>query len=119
LQGTPIAHAELNAIASARDEVELARCELWTTHEPCSMCRAAIAFTEVAAVQPLAPDPSSDAPCKSLGGSGRSDDIWIVVANAMFLHNIAWIGGLHHPILSRNMRHSPEVVALALDLLDQ
>ena len=37
----------------------------------------------------------------------------------MFLHNIAWIGGKDNQILARNRLHEPEVVSLALDLVEQ
>jgi tRNA(Arg) A34 adenosine deaminase TadA len=119
LQRTPIAHAEMNAIAAALDAADLGECELWTTHTPCPMCSAAIDFTEIVAVHYLASDPSSKEPAEHFASSGRSDDVWIVAANALFLHNIAWVGGPDNPMLGRNQRHEAEVVALALDLVAQ
>ncbi|WP_406200200.1 deaminase [Kitasatospora sp. NBC_01560] len=41
LQGTPLAHAELNALAAARTGWDLAVHTLWSSHEPCGMCAAA------------------------------------------------------------------------------
>lgn len=82
------------------------------------MCRAAIEFTEIAGVAYLASDPSAASGDRFVS-SGGSDDIWIVVANALFLHNIAWVGGQDNPILERNRLHEPEVVSLALNLVEQ
>lgn len=117
LQRTPVAHAEMNAIASAPPDVGLSDCRLWTTQEPCAMCSAAIDFTEIADVAYLASDPSAGSGGRFVS-SGGSDDIWIVVANALFLHNIAWVGGEDNPMLERNRLHEPEVVSLALNLVD-
>lgn len=81
------------------------------------MCRAAIDFTEMAGVAFLASDPSAASGDRFVS-SGGSDDIWIVVANVLFLHNIAWVSGTHNQMLERNTPHEPEVVALALNLLE-
>lgn len=115
LQRTPIAHAEMNALASVPEDVDLDECELWTTQKPCSMCQAAIEFTGLGAVHYLATDPSSvDGPYAS-----QSDDVWMVVANVLFLHNVAWVSGTDHAMLDRNRGHEPEVAALARDLVAQ
>ncbi|MFJ2576077.1 deaminase [Kitasatospora aureofaciens] len=57
LQGTPPAHAELNALARARTGWDLATHTLWSSHRPCAMCAAAAAFTGVGTVRYLADDP--------------------------------------------------------------
>jgi len=119
LQRTPLAHAEMNAIAAVRDAVELASCEIWSTQSPCSMCHAAITFAEIPAVHYLASDPSDPGRPGPYISSGLSDDIWTVVANAFFLHNVAWVVGSDNPMLAENRRAEPEVVSLALDLLDR
>ncbi len=118
LQRTPLAHAEMNAIAAVPPGVDLSGCRLWTTQEPCSMCRAAIDFTEISGVAFLASDPSAASGDRFVSAGG-SDDIWIVVANVLFLHNIAWVSGTYNQMLERNTPHEPEVVALALNLLER
>lgn len=117
LQRTPLAHAEMNAIASAPEDVDLSDCDVWTTHSPCSMCSAAIEFTEIATVHYLATDPSSTSSDLRFASSGRSSDLWVVVANALFLHNVAWVAGEDHPIVSRCQRLEPEITSLALGLV--
>lgn len=119
LQRTPLAHAEMNALASVPEEVDLAGAELWTTQEPCSMCRAAIEFTGVGAVRYLATDPSAEEASEGFVSSADSDEIWIVVANGLFLHNIAWVSGADNPMLDRNQCREPEIVGLARDLVAQ
>ena len=57
LQGTPLAHAEMNVPAAVHTGWDLADCILWSTQEPCSMCAAAASFTGVDSVRYLAPDP--------------------------------------------------------------
>jgi tRNA(Arg) A34 adenosine deaminase TadA len=42
LQGTPLAHAELNAFAAVPTSRELADCTLLSTQEPCSMCTGVV-----------------------------------------------------------------------------
>lgn len=118
LQRTPLAHAEMNAIASASNDAELDRCEVWTTQAPCSMCAAAIEFTGIAAVRYLATDPSSPNTGTGFVSSGRSADIWVVAANMLFLHNVARVAGRDNPMLERSTRLEPEIVSLTLRLLD-
>jgi tRNA(Arg) A34 adenosine deaminase TadA len=118
LQRTPLAHAEMNAIASAPEDAELDHCEIWTTQAPCSMCTAAIEFTGIAHVHYLASDPSSPDDGTGFVSSGRSDDIWIVAANMLFLHNIASVGGRSNPVIKRSDRVEPGIVSLALRLVD-
>ena len=80
--------------------------------------RAAIDITKIADVAFLASDPSAASGDRFVS-SGGSDDTWIVVANALFLHNIAWVGGQDNPMLERNRLREPEVVSLALSLVEQ
>ena len=58
LQGTPLAHAEMNALAAIRTDLDLGNCVLWSTQQPCFMCAAAISFTGVGAVRYMAADPA-------------------------------------------------------------
>jgi tRNA(Arg) A34 adenosine deaminase TadA len=89
LQGTPLAHAELNVLAAVPTDRELGRDTLWSTHEPCSMCAAAAAFTGVGTVRYVAPDP------------------WAVAAKV----------GVDSPTVTGNAQRQPAVARLALDLL--
>ncbi|MBT2447619.1 nucleoside deaminase [Streptomyces sp. ISL-43] len=57
LRGTPLAHAEMNALGAARTGWDLGAATLWSTQEPCAMCAAAAGFTGVGRVRYLAPDP--------------------------------------------------------------
>lgn len=58
LQRTPIAHAEMNALAGIDTGTVLGGMTLWSSHRPCMMCAAACEFTGVGAVTFIAPDPS-------------------------------------------------------------
>ena len=118
LQGTPIAHAEMNALASVPHDSDLARCSIWSTHAPCAMCEAAIDFAGLGRVQYLANDPSDEEPVASNRATVGDVSLWTVVANAMFLHNVAWVGGRDNPIVARYALLEPEIARLALRLLD-
>ena len=123
LQGTPLAHAEMNVLAAVRTGRDLARCTLWTTVEPCSMCCAAAAFIGVREVRLLAPDPWAIA----AGLSGQHDptgeltlerpagDVWQIVADVLFLISVAIPGGEDHPTVVANAREEPEATHLALE----
>jgi len=54
LQGNPLAHAELNALAEIPTGRDLGDCVLWSSQQPCSMCRAAAEFVGVGGVRYLA-----------------------------------------------------------------
>ena len=115
LQRTPLAHAEMNALAAVSPDEELGRCALWSTHSPCSMCRAAAEFLEIGAVRHLAADPSEP-------GSPHAadvDPVWAVAVNVLFLHNVAWVGSPDSPMVQRNREQDPETTALALHLVDR
>ncbi|MFD5105902.1 nucleoside deaminase [Streptomyces cinereoruber] len=92
LRGTPLAHAEMNALGAARTEWDLGALTLWSTQEPCSMCTAAASFTGVGEVRFLAPDPWALATGNdgSSGVTGTDDrPHWLVVANVMFLRSVS------------------------------
>ncbi|MFF5634977.1 nucleoside deaminase [Streptomyces sp. NPDC012825] len=92
LRGTPLAHAEMNALGAARTEWGLEALTLWSTQEPCSMCTAAASFTGVGEVRFLAPDPWALATGNS-GSSGVTGTDhwphWLVTANVMFLRSVS------------------------------
>ncbi|WP_308342465.1 nucleoside deaminase [Streptomyces sp. MW-W600-10] len=117
LRGTPLAHAELNALGSARTEWDLGVAVLWSTQEPCSMCSAAAAFTGVGAVRYLAPDPWTLATGNEGASSGTcvTGGVWLVAANAMFLKSVseaAEAGEEEPATLARNRLLEPETARL-------
>lgn len=115
-RGTPLAHAELNALAAISTDVDLAACVLYTTHEPCAMCAAAIEFPGLGEVRFLASDPSSGVDGEAYS-SGHSASVWVVVANALFLHNVARVAGESSEIVEHHAGAEPETVGLAMELL--
>jgi phosphoribosylformimino-5-aminoimidazole carboxamide ribotide isomerase len=118
LQRTPLAHAEMNAIASVAEDTDLSCCEVWTTQQPCSMCQAAIDFTGIGGVHYVASDPSAEPPRAPYRGSGEATEIWTVVANVLFLHGIARAAGSDHRILQENAAVEGLIVDLARDLVE-
>jgi tRNA(Arg) A34 adenosine deaminase TadA len=109
LQHTPIAHAEMNALAAVDTRAELDGMTLWSSHRPCLMCAAACEFTGVGRVAFIAPDPSDD------GDAADPDGIepeWIVVANLLFLSGVAAYSGPSAPMLTRARQSEPEVTHL-------
>jgi tRNA(Arg) A34 adenosine deaminase TadA len=120
LQGTPLAHAEMNAFAAVPTTRELGDCALLSTQEPCSMCSAAAAFLAVGAVRHLAPDPwalASGQPDHGIS-AGPAADLWVVTANLLFLLSIASGSGADHPTVAANRELEPETTGIVLDLLD-
>jgi tRNA(Arg) A34 adenosine deaminase TadA len=109
LQRTPIAHAEMNALAAVDTGTELGGMRLWSSHRPCAMCAAACAFTGVGSVCFIAPDPSDD--------DGHDDPRgieleWVVLANLLFLAGIAAYSGSSAPMITRARQREPEIVEL-------
>lgn len=82
------------------------------------MCEAAIDFVGVASTQYLADDPSDADAAAPRSATVADASPWTVVANVMFLHNVAWVGGRDHPIVARSARLEPEIAGLALRVLD-
>ncbi|MGF1431266.1 nucleoside deaminase [Kitasatospora sp. LaBMicrA B282] len=120
LQGTPLAHAELNALAAVRTGCDLTGLTLWSTQQPCTMCAAALAFTRVGAVRYLAPDPwaqaTGQAPAEpataAAGRPAEVDPVWPVAANLLFLQSVVDAADLDHPTVRRNRELEPETGAL-------
>lgn len=123
LQRTPIAHAELNALAAVDTARALARDTLWSTQEPCSMCAAAATFVGVGHLRFLAPDPwaiAADVPSPTGGVDTRLADVgpaWLVAANLMFLLSVARRQGMGHPTIVRNLEVEPETAGVAGSLV--
>ncbi|MFJ2060522.1 nucleoside deaminase [Streptomyces sp. NPDC087908] len=91
LRGTPLAHAEMNALGAARTAWDLGVLTLWSTQEPCSMCTAAASFTKVGSVRFLAPDPwaLTSGMAGVSGATGPDRQIWLVAASVMFLRSVS------------------------------
>lgn len=133
LQGSPLAHAEMNVLAAVPEGRALGHCTLWSTQEPCSMCTAAAAFTGVGTVRYLAPDPWAIATGVSRGNQPTGDeaattgtprmlgpgtDRWVVAANLLFLGSVAARdAGLDHPTIERNRVVEPETTRIVADLV--
>jgi tRNA(Arg) A34 adenosine deaminase TadA len=109
LQRTPLAHAELNALANVTTETDLAPLTLWSSHQPCQMCAAACSFTGIGQVIFIAPDPSDDAAEPDPDGIPTE---WIVVANLLFLSGVAAYSGPSSPMLARARQREPEITDL-------
>jgi tRNA(Arg) A34 adenosine deaminase TadA len=109
LQRTPVAHAEMNALAGLETGAELGGMTLWSSHQPCLMCAAAREFTGIGTVRFIAPDPSD---------ADRGEDPegivpeWIVVANLLFLSGVAAYSGASSPTLARARQREPEIIQL-------
>ncbi len=108
LQDTPIAHAEMNALARIATKTDLSSCTLWSTHRPCIMCAAATAFTGVGDVRFLAPDPSDEDSTDPVGVDTR----WMVLANVMFLEGVSRYSGASAPMICRARVREPETAEL-------
>ncbi|CAM5445061.1 tRNA-specific adenosine deaminase [Streptomyces avidinii] len=116
LRGTPLAHAEMNALAVARTGWDLGAVTLWSTQEPCSMCAAAAEFTGVGRVRFLAPDPWALAYGHADGsGADPGGQEWLLVANAMFLRSVVLAASPDSPeeprILTHHRAAEPETEA--------
>jgi tRNA(Arg) A34 adenosine deaminase TadA len=109
LQRTPIAHAEMNALAAVDTGTELASLRLWSSHRPCAMCAAACAFTGVGSVTFIAPDPSDD-DCHD--DPDTIEPHWVVIANLLFLSGVAAYSGTSSPMINRARQREPEVIDL-------
>jgi tRNA(Arg) A34 adenosine deaminase TadA len=119
LQRSPIAHAEMNALGSIPDDTDLADCILYSTHQPCSMCESAIQFSDVGKTRFLASDPSGIKPGETYTYFPGTDPRLGLVANVMFLHNVAAVRGPDSGMLSANRIGEPGAVDLALALLQR
>lgn len=118
LEGSPIAHAELNALAHIPTSRDLSRDTLWSTQQPCSMCSGAIEFCGVGKVRYLAIDPAFIATSDPRAGTITDPThdypeltAWAVLANALFLQPA--IARADSSRLARNESSEPETVAAA------
>jgi len=120
LQDTPVAHAEMNALAQARTDWDLGDHTLWSTHEPCPMCRAAAGFVGVARVRFVARDPSARGAPETahvVPTDGPLDGPWEVSANLLFLLSVAAKVGVDSRMIAEHRRHQPSLVDAVVDAL--
>jgi tRNA(Arg) A34 adenosine deaminase TadA len=130
LEGSPIAHAELNALARVATDRDLGADTLWSSQEPCSMCTAAAAFVGVGAIAYVAPDPWALASNRSriqhavvpTNGdgppvSGPAAEPWRTIANVLFIVSIAATRGPDHATVARSRALDPVAAESALALL--
>lgn len=117
LERTPLAHAELNALAMIPTDRRLGDDTLWSTQQPCSMCAAAIAFCGVGAVRFLGADPAFVATDDVRAGvvsdpTRQHPELteWSLFANALFLQPTL---RNDHDGVDRNRAAEPETVAIA------
>jgi tRNA(Arg) A34 adenosine deaminase TadA len=113
LQGSPVAHAEMNALAAVPTSTDLSVVTLWSSHQPCLMCAAACAFTGVGTVRFVAPDPSDDDGGPDPEGA---DHPWLITANLMFLSAVSAYSGPAAPMITRARVREPETTGL-LDVI--
>jgi tRNA(Arg) A34 adenosine deaminase TadA len=109
LQRTPIAHAEMNALAGVDTQIDLGGMTLWSSHRPCMMCAAACEFTGVGAVVFIAPDPSDDDPGEDPDGIATE---WVIAANLLFLSGVAAYSGPASPMIVQAGQREPEITHL-------
>lgn len=119
LQRSPIAHAEMNALGSIPDDTDLPDCILYSTHRPCSMCEAAIQFSDVGETRFLASDPSAITPGATYEYFPGIDPRLGLGVNVMFLHNVAAVGGPESDVVLANRAGEPGAVKLALELVER
>jgi tRNA(Arg) A34 adenosine deaminase TadA len=122
LQGTPVAHAEMNALAQARTDWDLGDHTLWSTHEPCLMCRAAAAFVGVGNVRYIAGDPSAagePTSAHALPTDGPLDTAWADAANLLFLLSVAAKVGVDSTMVAEHRRRQPALVDLVVDAMGE
>jgi len=121
LQGTPLAHAEMNALAQARTDWRFGDHMLWSTHEPCPMCRAAAGFVGLGRVRFIARDPSAlGEPATSahvVPTDGPLDAAWERSANLLFLLSVAAKVGADSRMVAEHRRREPALVDIVVDTL--
>lgn len=124
LQGTPLAHAEMNVLAAVPTARDLSSDTLWSTQQPCAMCDAAAAFTGVGTVRWLAPDPWARASGaderredRQVRRIGPQDERWAVVANVLFVVSVALRRGVDHPTVRTHHGAEPEAHELVRQLM--
>ena len=109
LERTPLAHAEMNALARLDVDADATTLSQWSTQLPCDMCRAAIEFIGIDSMFAMATDPSNP----TARAQEAVDHQWVVLATAMFIAGPLRRFGARHPIVVNNATLEPESIELA------
>jgi tRNA(Arg) A34 adenosine deaminase TadA len=109
LERTPLAHAEMNALARLNVDTDVSSLTLWSTQQPCPMCQAAIDFVGIESLSVIATDPSAP----THRANEAVDEVWVILATAMFLIGPLRLGGERHPMVLENQVLEPESTDLA------
>ena len=130
LEGSPIAHAELNVLARVATARDLGGDTLWSSQEPCAMCTAAAVFVGVGSIAYVAHDPwalatgqsrakqeGSPDGARGIAVTGPAAEPWRTIANALFILSIAATRGPDHPTVARSRTLDPAAADIALALL--
>ena len=123
LEGTSLAHAEMNALARVPAGVALDDCTLWSSLEPCLMCLSSALLSSVGEIRFLAPDPLWDGveglPSLNAFVERRwplhhepHDGQWAVLGQTLALHLLAFWQPVDSQALAAHDRSEPEVAAL-------
>lgn len=113
LEATPLAHAEMNAMARLSTATPLGSFTMWSTQQPCSMCSAAATFIGVGQIEAIAADPSNPADYAITTAAS----LWVVLATTMFMVGRIRRRGNEDPAIAANKALEPEAVGLALRVL--
>jgi tRNA(Arg) A34 adenosine deaminase TadA len=123
LQHNRLAHAEMNALALLTTETDHNALSLWATQNPCAMCAAAIAFTDIGKVVYLADDPSDDSSLEvrlgrrdGIAYQAFGDPFWWAVSNLLFLYMPTTLHGVHSSLIRMNTARYPALVQLTLQM---
>lgn len=114
LQGSPIAHAEMNALAVASTDLDLTAMTLWSSQRPGAMCTAACEFSLESAPSALSlPTRQTARPRRA----SRRRQPGVIVATLMFLSGVSAYSGPSAPMIARARVSEPET-ALLLDAIE-
>lgn len=123
IEGTRLAHAEMNALARVPAGVALDDCTLWSSLEPCLMCLSSALLSSVGEIRFLAPDPLWDGverlPSLNAFVERRwplhhdpHDGEWAVLGRTLALHMLASRRTGDSQALAANDLREPETSAL-------
>ncbi len=123
LEGTALAHAEMNALARVPAGVALDDCTLWSSLEPCLMCLSSALLSNVGEIRFLASDPLWDGveglPSLNAFVERRwpfhhepHDSEWAVLGRTLALHMLASRQTGTSQALAAHERTEPETADL-------
>jgi tRNA(Arg) A34 adenosine deaminase TadA len=123
LEGTTLAHAEMNALARVPAGVALDACTLWSSLEPCLMCLSSALLSSVGEIRFLASDPLWDGveglPSLNAFVERRwpvhhepHHGEWAVFGQSLALHLLAFWQPVDSQALAAHDRSEPEVAVL-------